>query len=103
MTAIRPNAERETKVELLVNAIIDAEKIEGTEDEINAYIEKISGQVGASADEIKKYFGMDYITDEFRKEKAIDIIADSAVAVEPAPAAEAPAESAEEKAEEAEK
>ena len=102
-TAIRPNAERETKVELLVNAIIDAEKIEGTEDDINAYIEKISGQVGASADEIKKYFGMDYITDEFRKEKAIDIIADSAVAVEPAPAAEAPAESAEEKAEEAEK
>ena len=101
-TAIRPNAERETKVELLVNAIIDAEKIEGTEEELNAYIEKISGSVGASADEIKKYFGMDYIQSEFKKEKAMDIIADSAVAVDPAPApAEEPA--AEEAAAEPEK
>ncbi|MBQ8076525.1 MAG: trigger factor [Oscillospiraceae bacterium] len=101
-TAIRPNAERETKVELLVNAVIDAEKIEGTDEEIDAYIEKISGSVGASADEIKKYFGMDYIKSEFKKEKAMDIIADSAVAVDAAPAsAEEAAEPEKKESEEA--
>ena len=86
-TAIRPNAERETKLELLVNAVIDAENIEGTEEEIDAYVEKISGSVGAPAEQIRKYFGKDYILSEFKKEKAMDIIADSAVAVDPAPKA----------------
>jgi trigger factor len=88
-TAIRPNAERETKLELLVNAIIDEEKIEATEEEINAYVEKISGAVGASADEIRRYFGEDYILSELKKEKVMDIIANSAVAVDPAPKAAA--------------
>ena len=86
-TAIRPNAERETKLELLVNAVIDAENIEGTEEEIDAYVEKISGSVGTPAEQIRKYFGKDYILSEFKKEKAMDIIADSAVAVDPAPKA----------------
>ena len=86
-TAIRPNAERETKLELLVNAVIDEEKIEGTEEEIKAYVEKISGAVGASADEIRRYFGEDYILSELKKEKVMDIIANSAVAVDPAPKA----------------
>ena len=77
----------ETKLELLVNAVIDAENIEGTEEEIDAYVEKISGSVGAPAEQIRKYFGKDYILSEFKKEKAMDIIADSAVAVDPAPKA----------------
>ena len=82
--------------------MIDAEKIEGTDEEIDAYIEKISGSVGASADEIKKYFGMDYIKSEFKKEKAMDIIADSAVAVDAAPAsAEEAAEPEKKESEEA--
>ena len=105
-TAIRPSAVNDAKVELLVKAVIDAENIEGTEDELNEYIEKISGQVGASADEIRQYFGMDYITDEFRKEKALEIIADSAVQVEGKPAKKkaAPKKKAAEKTEaEAEK
>lgn len=85
-TAIRPNAEKEAKVELLVNAVIDAEKIEPTEEELDAYMEKVSGTVGASVDEIKKYFGMEYITTEYKKEKAMEIIAENAVQVEAKPA-----------------
>ena len=93
-TAIRPNAEKETKLELLATAVIDAEKIEPTEEELEAYIAKTAERVGASADEIKKYFGHDYILSEYKREKAMDIIADSAVAVEPAEASasDAPAE-----------
>ncbi len=81
-TSIRPNAEKETKTELLVNAIIDAEKIEATEEDLAAYLDTVAGRIGASADEIKKYFGMDYIENEYKKEKAVDMIVDSAVKVE---------------------
>lgn len=85
-TAIRPNAEKEAKVELLVNAVIDAENIEPTEEDLEAYMDKVSNTVGASAEEIKKYFGMDYITTEYKKERAMEIIAENAVQVEAKPA-----------------
>ena len=78
-TAIRPSAENEAKMELLVNAIIEAENIEGTEEELNEYINKISGTVNATVDDIKNYFGMDYIRNEFKKEQAMSLVADSAV------------------------
>ncbi|MBQ3373945.1 MAG: trigger factor [Oscillospiraceae bacterium] len=102
-TAIRPNAERETKLELLINAIIDAEKFEATDEELDAYVEKISGSIGAPAEQIRKYFGKDYILSEFKKEKAMDLIADSAVAVDPAPKAAAEEPAAEPEKEEPEK
>lgn len=102
-SSIRPSAVYDAKVELLVKAVIEAENIEGTEEELNEYVEKISGQVGASAEEIRQHFGNEYITDEYRKEKAMEIIADSAVQVEAKPAKKkaAPKKKAE-KAEEAE-
>lgn len=84
-TSIRPSAINEARVELLVNAVIKAENIEGTEEEIDEYINKISGTVGATADDVKKYFGMDYINSEFKKEKAMSLIADSAVPTEKKP------------------
>lgn len=81
-TAIRPSAEVEAKTELLVGAVIEAEKIEATEEKLNEYLNKISGTVNASIDDIKNYFGIDYITEEYKKEAAMSLIADSAVIVE---------------------
>ncbi len=81
--SIRPGAERETKVELLTNAVIEAEKIEATAEDLAAYLKKIADRVGATVEDIKKYFGDEYITEEYKKEKALDIIAESAVAVAP--------------------
>ena len=77
--AIRPSAETEAKTEILVGAVIKAENIEGTEEELNEYMTRMSEAVGATVDELKNYFGMDYITDEFKKEKALNLIADSAI------------------------
>lgn len=107
-TAIRPSALMEAKTELLVNAVIAKEKIEATEEKLNEYINKISGTVGATVEDIKNYFGMDYITEEFKKEEAMSLIADSAVEVEAAKpekktAKKPAAKKTEEKADEAEK
>lgn len=79
---IRPNAERETRVELLIRAVIEKEKIEATEEEIEAYLNKVAEEVQSKAEDIKKYFGEDYIVGELKKEKAMDLIANSAVQVE---------------------
>ena len=81
-TAIRPSAVMETKTELLVNAIIEKEGIEGTDEQIEEYLNKISGTVNASPDDIKKYFGMDYIVNEYKKEAAMNLVSDSAVLVD---------------------
>lgn len=98
---IRPNAVKETKRELLINAIIEEEKIDPTEEDIAAYLDKLAERVGASVDDIKKYFGPDYIREEYKQEKAVDLIVDSAVRVAPEKAEEkAEEEKAEEKPEE---
>ena len=86
-TAIRPNAIQEAKVDLLVNAVVKAENIEADEESLNAYIEKTAEQVGATTDDLKKYFGPEYIESQYKRETALDLIAKSVVEVE-APAAD---------------
>ena len=80
--SIRPNAVKETKVELLVKAVIKAENIEATEEGMNEYVAKVAEQVGAKVEEIRKYFGEEYITEEYKKEAAMELIANAAVVVE---------------------
>lgn len=84
---ILPNAEYQVKTDLLVEAIVAAENIEVTEEETEEYLKKIAESVNASPEEVKEYFGLDFIANEHKKEKASNLIFDSAVAVD-APAEE---------------
>ena len=84
---ILPNAEMQVKTDLLVEAIAAAENIEVTEEETEEYLKKIAESVKATPEEIKEYFGLDFIAAEHKKEKATNLIFDSAVAVD-APAEE---------------
>ena len=95
---IMPAAEFQVKNELLIDAVAKAENIEVSEEEAEEYVKKVAESVNASVDEVKQYFGADYIAQEKKREKATAVILDSAVVGE-APAAEE--EKAEEKAEEA--
>ena len=81
------------KNDLLLDAIIKAEGIEAAEEELEEYLKKVAESVGATPEQVKQYFGDDYVANELKKEKASNLIYDSAVVVD-APAAE------EEKAEE---
>ena len=80
-TAIRPSAINEAKMELLTKAVIAKEKIEATEEQLEEYCQKISETVNATVEDIKNYFGMDYIVSEYKKEAAMNLVADSAKAV----------------------
>ena len=94
----RPNAERETRLELLLRAIIEKENIDPSAEEIAEYVKKTAESAGVTEEQLKKYYPEDFIVGELKKEKAVSLIADSVVLVdevkkpEEAPAEEAPAE-----------
>ena len=97
-TSIMPAAEAQVKNDLLLEAIVAAEGFAPTEEETEEYIAKTAEKLGATAEELKQYFGVDFIAEEQKKEMASNIIFDTAIITEAAPE-----EKAEEKAEETEK
>ena len=92
-STIRPAAEYQVKQELLLNAIVDAENIEVTDEELEDYIKGAAETVGATPEQIRQYFGDEYIRNEFKKEKATKIVIESAT--EEAPAEESAEKEAE--------
>lgn len=97
-TSIMPAAEAQVKNDLLLEAIVAAEGFAPTAEETEEYIAKTAEKLGAKAEELKQYFGIDFIAEEQKKEMASNIIFDTAIITEAAPE-----EKAEEKAEETEK
>ena len=94
-------AARQVKMDLAVGAIIKAEGLEATDEDVDAEYEKMAKQYGMEAEEIKKYMDAEVIREQVLRDKAIRVVVDSAVAVEPviqaaeppqAPAEAAPAE-----------
>ena len=91
-------AARQVKMDLAVGAIIKAEGLEATDEDVDAEYEKMAKQYGMEAEEIKKYMDAEVIREQVLREKAIRVVVDSAVAVEPVIQAEEPAQApAEEK------
>ena len=88
---IMPAAEFQVKNDLLLSAVAKAENLSVSDEEAEEYVKKVAESVNASVEEIKQYFGAEYIAQEKKREKATNIILDSAVVGE-APAAEEKAE-----------
>ncbi len=88
---IMPAAEFQVKHDLLIDAVVKAENIEVSEEEVEEYAKKIAESVGASVEEVKQYFGLEYIAQEKKREMATSLILDSAVVGEAPAAAEEPA------------
>ena len=90
--SIRPAAESQVKTELLLEAVAKAEGLEPTEEELEAYAKKMADGIGAKVEDVKRYFGDEYIRAELLKEQAMDLIVASAV---PTDAADMPSEEVE--------
>ena len=97
-------AARQVKMDLAVGAIIKAEGLEATDEDVDAEYEKMAKQYGMEVENLKKYIEAEVIREQVVRSKAIAVVVDSAVAVKPeakaeekkeAPAEEAPAETAE--------
>ncbi|MBR0040423.1 MAG: trigger factor [Oscillospiraceae bacterium] len=81
---IRPAAVYQVKNDLLLEAVAEEEKIEATAEEIDEYVKKMAEGFGATAEQLKSYFGEEVLAAELKKEKAGKLIVDSAVAAAPA-------------------
>ena len=82
--SIRPGAEFQVKTDLLLKAVMDAEELDDNDEAFAAYVERVSGEVGADAEQLRQYFGEEFMRNEFKKELATKLIVDSAVAKAPA-------------------
>ena len=93
-------AEQQVKMDLAVKAIIDAEKLDATDDEVEAEMKNVADKYGMDLDTVKKYLRPEEVKEQVIREKVIKLVADNAVAVAPAEALaeeETEAETAEEK------
>lgn len=79
---LRPTAEAQAKSDILINAVIKAEKLEATSDDVKEYAQKMADNYSVKVEDIMTYYGEDMLKEELLKDKAIDIIADSAVLIE---------------------
>ena len=77
-------AEQQVKMDLAVKAIIDAEKIEATDDEVESEMKNVAEKYGMDLDTVKKYLRPEDVKEQVIREKVIKVVADSAVAVAPA-------------------
>ena len=77
-------AEQQVKMDLAVKAIIDAEKLDAADDEVEAEMKNVADKYGMDLDTVKKYLRPEEVKEQVIREKVIKVVADSAKAVAPA-------------------
>ncbi|MCL2827786.1 MAG: trigger factor [Oscillospiraceae bacterium] len=94
----RGTAEARVLTRLLLDAVIDAEAIAVSDEELEAEYARLAEQYGVEIDIVKKRADADLLTEDLKRQKAADLICDSAVE-----GAKTPVKKAAEKEEPAEK
>ena len=88
---------RQVRMDLAVAAIVKAENLEASDEEVENEMKNVAEKYGMDLESIKKYLPASDVKEQVIREKVIKVVADSAVAVEPEEKAE---EKTEDKAEE---
>jgi len=76
-------AGRQVRMDLAVAAIIEAEKLEATDEEVEAEYANLAGQYGMEVDMVKKYLPAEQVKDQIVSKKAVAVVVDSATAIKP--------------------
>ena len=83
-----PQAEKQVKIRLALEAVAAAENIEATEDELNAEVKRIADQYKMEEDKVRELINVDEVKHDLAINKAIDFIKSHANVVEKAAEAE---------------
>ncbi|MBQ6020953.1 MAG: trigger factor [Clostridia bacterium] len=78
-------AEKDVKVDLALEKIAELEKIEVSDEDIEAEYEKLASSYGMEIDKVKAAVGADALKSELLSRKASEFVVAAAVAVAPAP------------------
>ena len=81
--AFRPQAEKQAKVNVTLEKIIEVEGIEATEEDIAAEFESLSKKYELEVEKLKEMIPAEELTASIKNRKAVKVIVDSAVAVAP--------------------
>lgn len=79
--AFRPGAEKQAKISVTLEKIVEAEGLTVTDEEIEAEFQSLAEQYQLELDKVKEMVPMEEITGSLTSRKAIQIIVDSAVPV----------------------
>lgn len=86
---------RQVKMDLATAAIIKAENIEASDEEVEAEFAKMAEQFGMDVEMVKKYLSKEQVHDQILTQKAVAVVVDSATAEKPAKKTAKKAETAE--------
>ena len=77
-------AAEQVKMDLAVEAIIKAEGLEATDEDVENELKNVAEKYGMDLETVKKYLRPEDVKEQVIREKAVKVVADSAVAVAPA-------------------
>ena len=80
--SVRPGAVQQVKAELLIDAIVKAENFEVTDEMLEEFLKSAAEAANANPEEIREYYGNDFIRGEKKKDMARELVINTAVAVE---------------------
>ena len=95
MADAKEPAANQVKMDLAIRAIIKAEGLEVSDEEVETEMKNVADKYGMDLDTVKKYLRSEDVKEQVMREKVIKVVADSAKAVAPA-AKEAETKAAEE-------
>lgn len=81
--AFRPGAEKQAKISVTLEKIVEVEGITVTDEEINSEMEALAAEYEMDVAKIKEMVPVEEITENLKTRKAVKIIVDNAVAVAP--------------------
>lgn len=77
-------AAEQVKMDLAVEAIIKAEGLEATDEDVENELKNVAEKYGMDLETVKKYLRPEDVKEQVIREKAVKVVADSAVTVAPA-------------------
>lgn len=81
--AFRPAAEKQARAEVTLRTIIEAEHLEVSEEEVEAEYQNLADTYHMELERVKALAGVDGMRQDLQVRKAVKLIAESAVAVQP--------------------
>lgn len=76
--SFREGAEKQVKASIALEAIVEAEKIEATEEEIEAEVAKLAEQYQMEAEQIKNAVPTEQLAGDIKTRKAVELVVESA-------------------------
>lgn len=77
--SFKEGAENQVKASIALEAIVEVEKLEATEEEIDAEVSKLAEQYQMEAEQIKKAVPTEQLAEDIKRRKAVELIVESAV------------------------